>query len=74
MRGAGDAAGQVVPLGPLFDALLSADDPAVDPAVLRELSRSPDQRFWLLREMQESLERAAMRAPLLIALGRPPVG
>jgi DNA-binding CsgD family transcriptional regulator len=67
-RGAGDAAGQVVPLGPLLEALVATDDPAVDPAVLRELSQSPDQRFWLLREMQESLERAAMRIPLLISV------
>jgi DNA-binding CsgD family transcriptional regulator len=67
-RGAGDAAGQVVPLGPLLEALVTTDDPAVDPAVLRDLSQSPDQRFWLLREMQEALERAAMRVPLLIAV------
>jgi DNA-binding NarL/FixJ family response regulator len=67
-RGTGDAVGQVVPLGPLLEALVSADDPVVEPTVLRELTRSPDQRFWLLREMQESLERAAMTAPLLITV------
>jgi DNA-binding CsgD family transcriptional regulator len=67
-RGAGDATGQIVPLGPLLEALVSTDDPAVEPAVLRDLSQSPDQRFWLLREMQESLERAAMRVPLLIVV------
>ena len=49
-------------------ALVSTDDPAVDPAVLRDLSHSPDQRFWLLREMQEALERAALRAPVLVSL------
>jgi energy-coupling factor transporter ATP-binding protein EcfA2 len=32
---------------------------------LHELSQSPDQRFWLLRELQESLEKTAHRAPLL---------
>jgi DNA-binding CsgD family transcriptional regulator len=67
-QGAGDAVGQVVPLGPLLEALVSADDPVIDPTVLRDLTRSPDQRFWLLREMQESLERAAMSAPLLVAV------
>jgi DNA-binding NarL/FixJ family response regulator len=67
-RGTGDAVGQVVPLGPLLEALVSTDDPVVEPRVLRDLSRSPDQRFWLLHEMQESLERAAMSAPLLIAV------
>ena len=67
-RGAGDQAGRVIPFGPLFEALVSAPDAPVDPTVLRDLSRSPDQRFWLLRELQEALERAALRAPVLIAL------
>ena len=35
---------------------------------LHELSQSPDQRFWLLRELQESLEKTAHRAPLLIII------
>jgi DNA-binding NarL/FixJ family response regulator len=67
-RGTGDIAGQVVPLGPLLEALVSVPDAPVDPAVLRDLSQSPDQRFWLLREMQEALERAALRAPVLISV------
>jgi DNA-binding NarL/FixJ family response regulator len=67
-RGAGDPTGQIVPLGPLLEALTSANDPVVEPTVLRDLSQSPDQRFWLLREMQESLERAAMRVPLLVVV------
>jgi DNA-binding CsgD family transcriptional regulator len=66
--GAGDAAAQVVPLGPLLEALVSSVDPPVDPDILRDLSKSPDQRFWLLRELQESLERAALRFPLLISI------
>ncbi len=67
-RGTGDIAGQVIPLGPLLEALVSVPDAPVDPAVLRGLSQSPDQRFWLLRELQEALERAALRAPVLISL------
>jgi energy-coupling factor transporter ATP-binding protein EcfA2 len=35
---------------------------------LHELSQSPDQRFWLLRELQESLAKTAHRAPLLIII------
>jgi DNA-binding NarL/FixJ family response regulator len=63
-----DPAGRVIPFAPLLEALVSAPDAPVDPAVLRDLSRSPDQRFWLLRELQEALERAALRAPVLISL------
>ncbi len=67
-RGTGDVAAQVIPLGALLDALVSVPDAPVDPAVLRHLSHSPDQRFWLLRELQEALERAALRAPVLISM------
>ena len=42
-RGAGDAAARVIPFGPLFDALLTAPDAPVDPAVLRDLSQSPEE-------------------------------
>ena len=66
--GGGDPAARAVPLGAILDALVSMDDPAVDPGRLHELSQSPDQRFWLLRELQESLERAAHRAPLLVVV------
>ena len=66
--GGGDPASRAVPLGAILDALVSTDDPPVDPARLHELSQSPDQRFWLLRELQESLEKAAHRAPLLVVV------
>jgi ABC-type ATPase with predicted acetyltransferase domain len=65
-RGGGDPAAGAVPLGPILDALVSAAEPPLDPARLHELSQSPDQRFWLLREVQEALEKAARRAPLLV--------
>src|SRR3984957_16771517 len=67
-RGAADAAARAIPFGPLFEALVSVPDAPVDAAVLRDLSQSPDQRFWLLRELQEALERAALRSPVLISL------
>ena len=66
--GGGDPAARAVPLGAILEALVSTDDPPVDPARLHELSQSPDQRFWLLRELQESLEKAAHRAPLLVVV------
>jgi DNA-binding CsgD family transcriptional regulator len=68
LSGAGDAVGQAVPLGPVLEALVYSEDPPVDPEALQELSRYPDQRFWLLRELQQQLERAALRRPLMIVL------
>ncbi|NDU72123.1 AAA family ATPase [Actinomadura sp. DSM 109109] len=67
-HGVCDVAGQVVPLGPLLQALVHAPGAPVDPLRLRDLSQSPDQRFWLLRELQEALERAALRIPVLISI------
>ncbi len=67
-HGASAVAGQSLPLGPLLDALMNTDDPPVDGAVLRELSGSADQRYWLLRELEERLERAAMAGPMVIGL------
>ena len=66
--GGGDPAARAVPLGAVLDALVSVADPPVDPARVQALSQSPDQRLWLLRELQESLEKAARRTPLLIII------
>jgi predicted ATPase len=66
--GGGDPAARAVPLGVILDALVSADDPPVDSGRLGDLGQSPDQRFWLLRELQEALDKAAHRAPLLIVV------
>jgi ATP/maltotriose-dependent transcriptional regulator MalT len=68
LSGAGDAVGQAVPLGPVLEALVYSEDPPVDAEALKELSRYPDQRFWLLRELQQQLEQAALRRPLMIVL------
>jgi DNA-binding NarL/FixJ family response regulator len=66
--GGGDPAARAVPLGAILDALVSTDDPPVNPARLHELSQSAEQRFWLLREVQEALEKTARRAPLLVVV------
>lgn len=67
-HGGSHVADRSLPLGPLLDALVTSDDPPVDAAVLRELSGSVDQRYWLLRELQERLERAALSAPIVIGI------
>jgi DNA-binding NarL/FixJ family response regulator len=64
---AGEPATQAVPLAPILDALV-VDRPPVDRARLRQLSLRVDQRFWLLCELEESLERAAARAPMVITI------
>jgi ATP/maltotriose-dependent transcriptional regulator MalT len=66
--GGGDRAARAVPLGPILDALVSVAEPPLDPARLHQLSHSPDQRFWLLREVQEALEKIARQTPLLVVV------
>jgi DNA-binding CsgD family transcriptional regulator/predicted ATPase len=64
---AGELATQAVPLAPILDAIV-VDDPPVDRGRLRQLSLSVDLRFWLLRELEEELARAAAWEPMVIAI------
>jgi DNA-binding CsgD family transcriptional regulator len=67
-HGASNPSGQMVPLAPLLEALMSSDDPPVDAGLLRELSGSPDQRFWVLQELENGLEAAAVADPLVVGI------
>ncbi|MEV0586183.1 AAA family ATPase [Nonomuraea sp. NPDC050310] len=66
--GAGTREGHAVPFAPLLDALLAGREPLVARRRLLALSAAVDQRFWLLRELQHELERAASEAPLVIVM------
>jgi DNA-binding CsgD family transcriptional regulator/tetratricopeptide (TPR) repeat protein len=65
----GDPAAELMPLAPLMNALLTAPEPVLDRAALREIAQLADARFWVMQEMQDRLERAALKAPLMIVLG-----
>src|SRR6478672_13644473 len=65
---AADPSETVVELATLFGALFDGSDPLLDPADLATLPSQPEQRFWLLRDLQQLLERAALETPLLIAI------
>ncbi|MFJ1535330.1 ATP-binding protein [Streptomyces mirabilis] len=67
-RGGADPDGQFVPLGPLLDGLLTGPEPLFDMDKLRDLAAAPEQRFWLLQELQDRLEQAALNTPLVIVL------
>jgi predicted ATPase/DNA-binding CsgD family transcriptional regulator len=67
-HGAGDPATQAVPLAPLLEALMVPADAPVDRDRIRDLSLSADHRFWLMRELEESLRRSAATAPMLIVI------
>lgn len=64
----GDPAAELMPLAPLMNALLAPPSPVLDRGALREIAQLADARFWLLQEIQDRLERAALEAPFVIVL------
>jgi DNA-binding CsgD family transcriptional regulator/tetratricopeptide (TPR) repeat protein len=58
----------VVELSALLAALFDGAEPLLDPTELSTLHAQPEQRFWLLRDLQALLERAALESPLLISI------
>jgi DNA-binding CsgD family transcriptional regulator len=60
--------GDAVELAPLLDALFGGDPPPLDRDALHDLPALPEQRYWMLQELQALLERAALRQPILVVL------
>src|SRR5258705_538844 len=58
----------MVELATLLAALFDGAEPLLDPGELTTLHAQPEQRFWLLRDLQQLLERAALESPLLIVI------
>src|SRR5712691_2784334 len=67
-RGAADPSETMVELAALLAALFDGAEPLLDPGALSTLHAQPEQRFWLLRDLQQLLERAALESPLLISV------
>ena len=67
-RGVTEPHRRVVELDALFDALFDGDNPLVARGALSDHHASPEQRFWLLQDIQALIEEAALRDPLLICL------
>jgi len=58
----------VVELAALLAALFDGDEPLLGRDGLATVQAQPEQRFWLLRDLQQLLERAALESPLLISI------
>jgi DNA-binding CsgD family transcriptional regulator len=65
---AADPSETMVELAALLGALFDGAEPLLDPGELSTLHAQPEQRFWLLRDLQQLLERAALESPLLISI------
>ncbi len=66
--GAGRQGEEIVELSALMDAIFGGNVPLVDFAKLSKLVGSPEQRYWVLHDVQSLLERAAMETPLMVCL------
>jgi DNA-binding CsgD family transcriptional regulator len=66
--GAAEPGAEVVELAPLMTALFDGSRPLLQRSGLRELRSLPEERYWLLQDLQAMLERAALDGPLLISL------
>jgi DNA-binding CsgD family transcriptional regulator len=65
---AADPSETMVELAVLLAALFDGAEPLLDDSGLTALHAQPEQRFWLLRDLQQLLERAALESPLLISI------
>lgn len=66
--GAADLGDSVVQMSVLMEALFDGPSPVLERAALRDAHTSPEQRYWLLQDLEALLEGAALQAPLLVCL------
>src|SRR4051794_1969895 len=66
--GAAEPGAGVVELAALMTALFDGSHPLLERSGLAELHSLPEQRYWLLQDLQAMLERIALTGPLLISL------
>src|SRR5205085_1310475 len=67
-HGTAEQGAQLVEMAALVDALATGTPALATPAAVAELRRRPQQRYWLLEDLQAVLERAALGGPVLVAL------
>ena len=66
--GVADPANSVVPLSVLMEALFEGPSPILERTALGDAHASPEQRYWLLQDLEALLERAALKGPVLVCL------
>jgi DNA-binding CsgD family transcriptional regulator len=66
--GEADPSEVVVELAPLLRALFGGAAPLLEHSALPAARGGPEQRYWLLQDLESSLEGAAATAPLVVCL------
>lgn len=63
-----EPAERTIELAALLAALFDGPEPLLDRSALPSIRAEPGQRFWLLRDLEALLERAAASRPLVIVI------
>ncbi|MGH3766424.1 MAG: AAA family ATPase [Pseudonocardiaceae bacterium] len=66
--GAAEPGHSAVGMAALIEALFGGDEPLIERTALRSRAAPPEERFWLLQDVQSLMERAALRNPLLVCV------
>ena len=66
--GEADPGDKVVQMSVLMEALFGGPLPILERGSLGDAHASPEQRYWLLQDLEALLEEAALKAPLLVCL------
>jgi DNA-binding CsgD family transcriptional regulator len=66
--GTADPGDRLVPLNSLMGALFRGPAPLLDAGSLPALPSGPEQRYWLIQELEYALETAARTSPILICI------
>ena len=66
--GVADPGDTVVQFSVLMEALFEGPSPIIERTALGDAHSSPEQRYWLLQDLEALLERAALDGPLLVCL------
>ena len=66
--GVADPGDTVVQLSVLMEVLFDGPSPILERTALGDAHSSPEQRYWLLQDLEALLERAALKGPLLVCL------
>jgi DNA-binding CsgD family transcriptional regulator/tetratricopeptide (TPR) repeat protein len=63
-----EPAERAVELAALLGALFAGPEPLLEPSALPSIRAEPGQRFWVLRDLEVLLQRAAASGPLVIVI------
>jgi len=63
-----EPAERAVELAALLGALFDGEEPLIARGALPSIRTEPGQRFWLLRDLEDLLERASQSEPILIVI------